>query len=609
MNPEKRDFNLAAKSFLYLSLVANLILVISCFVKIRLHSSLEISTTQPVVNMLFTIAILITGMFIFKVSKIALTLFISLFIARLFVVSSLGGGYGFAFNLGGNMWLVIRDLLPFMIALCFKKDGISGWKAFFMKTSNTESIPETVNNSYSPIENSEITDASSPEINVSSVNEQTSEATTIEEVNKESTSEENNIIENQSSISNSIEDENENSSAISTIDVKDSKEDTTDTPAHKNKLNKRKLIPLVVSLILILGGVTLYTLITTSAPDGFNGFENKFKYYFGMHNNSLAKEYLTKALNANANDLQKIGKDFFDMAILANPSDAEIIDSLTKICFNNAGENENYSYDKVIELCNINLNNNPNHLFSLKYKGAAYGSMDSLDKAYNTAELILLNDPNNHAGILFMCRIAYSRNDNKNLLKWSKKGYDLYSDEATFMYLYSKCLFDNKEYSTAKQLFEKAEKLEPDNWYRSRLIKIGGQPCTFTDISIYNKREDGTILNYPNQRLYDEKTCVISPVITLKALREGEYTFEAILYRTKWGEQKRAGSREFTLSFDAKNKVSRYEIRGWGDDTFKYWQKGGNTIEIWWEGKKIYTKSFNIYSEFHRRYGEPTRMD
>lgn len=610
MNPEKRDFNLAARIFLYLSLVANLILVISSFVKIRLNSSLEISTTQPVVNMLFTIAIIVTGMFIFRVSKIALSLFISLFIARLFIVSSLGGGYGFAFNLGANMWLIIRDLLPFMIALCFRKDGISGWKAFFMKTSNTESIQEIADNSYAPIENLEKADASSPEINFSHVNEQTSEATTIEEVNKENTSVENNIIENQSSMGNSTEDGNENNPTISTIDVENAKEDTTDTHTQKNKLSKRKLIPLFVSLILILGGVTLFALITTSVPDGFNGFENKFKYYFGMHNNTLAKEYLTKALNANANDLQKIGKEFFDMAILANPSDLEIIDSLTKICFNQAAENnKDYSYEKVIELCNINLKNAPDHFLSLSYKCFSYYQIDSLDKAYNTAELILLNDPNNYIGLTLMCDIVYQQNDSKSLIKWSKKGYELYNNDATFMYLYSKCLYDNEEYSSAKQLFEKAEKLDPDNWYRSRLIKIGGLPCTVTEISIYNKREDGTILNYPGQRLYDEQTCVITPVITLKNLRKGEYTFEARLYRTYLGEQKRAASRNFTITFTGDNKTSKYEIRGWGDDTFKYWKRGGNTIEIWWEGKKIYTKSFNIYSEFWRQLGYPTRMD
>lgn len=599
MNPEKRDFNLAAKSFLYLSLVANLILVISCFVKIRLNSSLEISTIQPVVNMLFTIAILITGMFIFRVSKIALTLFISLFIARLFVVSSLGGGYGFAFNLGGNMWLIIRDLLPFMIALCFKKDGISGWKAFFMKISNTESVPETVDNSYSVFENSKKTDTSYPEKNDSVLNEQTSEATTIVEANKENIYMKIDILENQPLTNDSTEDKNESSPAISTINVKDSKENTTDTNIQKNKLNKRKLIPLLVPLILILGGVTLFTLITTSAPDGFNGFENKFKYYFGMHNNTLAKEYLTKALNANANDLQKLGKEFFDMAVLANPSDLEILDSLAKTCYMQAHNNKEYSYDQAVALCDIALSISPDHLYSMKVKGFAYYYLDSIDKAYSVAEQILLNTPNDLTGLILMSYISYDKQDWRNLLKWSKKGYDNYRSESDFCYLYAKSLYENSQEYLAKQFFEEAEDLDPNNWYRDKFIQIGGLPCSIQGVKIVNKRKDGTIVSNSNEMLYTNRCYIIRPSITLKSIREGKFTLMARLYTTDWnGQEKLEGNKYFSVNFKRIGETVNLELNGWGDDTGIFWKEGGCYIEIWWESEKLYTKSFKIHDKF-----------
>lgn len=275
MNPEKRDFNLAARIFLYLSLVANLILVISCFVKIRLHSSLEISITQPVVNMLFTIAILITGMFIFRVSKIALTLFISLFIARLLVVSSLGGGYGFAFNLGGNMWLIIRDLVPFMIALCFRKDGISGWKAFFSKSQDeiTENKPND-------------TTVSAP------INENTQASEVVENVTQNEV-----IIENTSKIE--ANNETTTQEIVSKTDNTKIEDDILSDNKPKKKTNKKIIIPLIIIGFIIISMISYINFKTY--PDYIsefgNHFSDKWKYTFNQPNDSLAIRVYRKAMD------------------------------------------------------------------------------------------------------------------------------------------------------------------------------------------------------------------------------------------------------------------------------------------------------------------------
>lgn len=125
----KRDFNIGAHIFLGLIIIEMVIESLTSYVSIKNQSYFgEVNYGLFLKHLLFNFLILISALYTFAKKPTALKLLIAFFILRAFIcVPSTGALY--SYYVGSNIATLLRDFGPFAIAMCFKKDGISGWKA------------------------------------------------------------------------------------------------------------------------------------------------------------------------------------------------------------------------------------------------------------------------------------------------------------------------------------------------------------------------------------------------------------------------------------------------------------------------------------------------
>ena len=136
-----RDFNQFVKFCLVLSMYAISMQIIMGIVKIAIGFPISIINGTSILGMVFNAAILIAEILTFKKNRIGLIALIVLFIARFFLLVPMGTG-SYSYFLGGNLVLLFRDFGLFAIAMCFKKNGVSGWRS--MLASSKQNIASAV---------------------------------------------------------------------------------------------------------------------------------------------------------------------------------------------------------------------------------------------------------------------------------------------------------------------------------------------------------------------------------------------------------------------------------------------------------------------------------
>ena len=123
MENTKRDFNSAAHFFLGLSMFATVMTIINSFLKIDLFGPSGSLIIEIVIDFLILVAAVLT----FMKKKYGLVALVALFIIRLFATIPSGTNISTASYLGAHTATLIRDIGLFLIAMFFKKNGISGW--------------------------------------------------------------------------------------------------------------------------------------------------------------------------------------------------------------------------------------------------------------------------------------------------------------------------------------------------------------------------------------------------------------------------------------------------------------------------------------------------
>lgn len=129
----KRDFNNVAKIALGLSifLLAKGILaeVAQCSIVGKLGYAEHQS--QHIVQIIFNLLMIGAAFAVFAKKRWGLISFLLLALIRMFVTIPSGTNISHAYYLGRNIVPFLRDIGVFSIAMCFRMNGISGWKAFF----------------------------------------------------------------------------------------------------------------------------------------------------------------------------------------------------------------------------------------------------------------------------------------------------------------------------------------------------------------------------------------------------------------------------------------------------------------------------------------------
>lgn len=132
MKNNKRDFNLAAKVLLGLSIFSLIMGTITSFQNYRISSSLGMGEiyNHYLIEVVFNILMIWAAIMMFAKKKIGLIAFLLLGVLRMFATIPFGTNISTAYYLGRKSVLFFLDVGLLAIALCFRKNGISGWRAF-----------------------------------------------------------------------------------------------------------------------------------------------------------------------------------------------------------------------------------------------------------------------------------------------------------------------------------------------------------------------------------------------------------------------------------------------------------------------------------------------
>lgn len=590
MEKPQRDFNTAAEIFLGLSMFSIGIRTLVTFIYVLIGATGSFMLVEIVFNVFILIAIVLT----FQKKRYGLIALIVLFIARMLATMP-PDGIEYSDQMGRCVGLFMRDLAPFAIAMCFKKKGekVSGWRSMLASNRVKKSNPPT-----SP--------TAPPEV----VSDKIEASPKIEDVPK-------------------IEPPVENVEPKKTKPKKIKKPHTYKRLKSlwrwfsKNKWLKIG-IPAFIGACLIAMAIIV---LAKDYPDNINGFGNKFRYCFSMPNNKLAKTFFEKYQNARDEGLEEMSKEYLATAWEAKPNDLTVLDSLASAYFslgleskNEKGEYDKEFYDKAELICHKMLQIEPSNVKALNRLARIYYNTKQRDKAYKIAEQLYLANPHSGTAIRIMCLKYYDVKDWNNLVQWGKKGYELEQDSTSFWaemtYLYAKGLYETGYFDDAKKYYFEAEKVDSYCWARNRFVKIGGKPCSISSVLIKNETYNGEVINRASSNIYDDNTQYLVPVVRFKVNRNGGFDFDIKLYcngtlqtgkNSPPGYSYRSGIAGWfgpTKSFEI-----TLELGSWGSETPGTWPSGRYRIEIWWEGEKLFTKHFNIYSGYWHNLGYGNRID
>ena len=130
MDTVKRDFNGAAHFFLGLSMFAVIMAIITNAMNISNYKFFGFGNTDTlIIEIVMDVLIVVAGILTFMKKPYGLIALTLLFIIRMFATVNYASSLSIAGQLGGKTALLIRDFGLFAIAMCFKKNGISGWKS------------------------------------------------------------------------------------------------------------------------------------------------------------------------------------------------------------------------------------------------------------------------------------------------------------------------------------------------------------------------------------------------------------------------------------------------------------------------------------------------
>lgn len=648
-----RGFTDFAKFALVLSMYVISVQIIMAIVKIAMGFPINVSKGTSIEGMIFNALILIAEIFTLKKNKVGLVALIVLFIARMLLLVPMGTG-SYSYFLGGNLVYLFRDFGLFAIAMCFKKNGVSGWKS--MLSSEIQNIHNTTD---FPNKDSVVTQNTTPD-GTKEIKDGVQEEEELWQNTKE---------DNGAEVS-------KESSPIITVPIIEYKKETSTEKTRKANSFKRRIKGsivgcIILSFILIGGCIWLILSINSKSYSNYiTRLDDKFKCYFSIPNNRLAKELMEKYQKAESAGLTELCKDYTCSALNLNPNKTDILKSIANAfcaCAENSDDSDDFAvvyyvdevehlilrenceqfekdnsiarvqmftdgdyyhipiekkkeflekfpkgvyyisekswnYHKAIQVLNRVLNKTPSDIESLRTLTLSYLWTNELQRAYRTAEQLLYNDPNDDVGLNLMCIKYYNLKEWNNLLKWGEKCRNIDTDSQSWaecIYLYAKALYETGNKFDAMKYYAEAEKKDPFHWLHAELESLGGIPCAISSLSVGNEGKDGIVINKPGETIYEGNTCYLCPFIRVNSQRKGIFNLDVKLYQNG-SLNRNSTTSPIGYTYSRKVRISgtegqTIEVGGWGSDNPGNWDRGNYRFEIWWKGNKLYSQSFKIY--------------
>ena len=610
-NYQERDFNLVAKILLGLSMITTGMTIFSSMLKFGYIEYANVTVASLIIEIVLDVLILIAGFAVFLKHRWGLIALTALFVIRMFATIPLDSTM-YSYQLGGNMVHFFRDFGLFAIAMCFKKNGVSGWRA--MLSSKIKDIISTTEDS-----NIESVIKQDCIENTSDDTKETSDRIQEEEVLTQNTTRNDEV--------DAIE---EQSPVITNPTVENKKEIDfvgTKNANYPKRRIKRGIVALIILSLIFIGGSIGFIIYVNSQeyPKGIEGFSNKFKYSFSIPNNELSKSYFDKYQKASDAGLNDLSVEFLEMAWNATPNDITILNNIGDAFFSlrHSVSNEDLRkeyYNEAEKAFLKILKVEPENKNATTQLTKIYYNTEKYDKAKRYAEQILFENPEDGFALNVLCRIAYKDEDWDNLRQWGEKGYNIECNEEhriDCVYLYAKALYEKGYEINAMIFYTEAEKEDPSNLYHLEFQKIGGIPCKVTSLTVENRYYSGKTIDKAGETIHEDNTCFLGPVLTIETSRKGNFKFDVKLYEYKkeryydyerhdyynrysWelSHNSAISPSGYTYSSDVElygEEQKSIKLGSWGSETPGTWKKGKYRFEIWWEGEMLYSKIFNIY--------------
>ena len=477
MEDQQRDFNTVAKVLLGLSLFSTVISILNSISRISIDSYMGMSNMMAIKEIIIDVLIICAGILTYMKKRYGLIAFTFLFIIRIFATIPTNTDIAYSYLLGSKLAPFIKDFIPFGIAMCFKKDGISGWKSMLGSYDVISNIS---------VEAEGLSDEPST---TTSCNEQTDRDQNSADIHedgfasiKKSDEVTSPILSRESESSDLYEFvENVESKQDSSIKVSSS-EDTIPNGAvvieRRNivsTLSWKKILAILLPSVVVIGCGVFAIIINNQ--DGYmdtsTTFTDKVKEYFYLPNNSKVEELLEKAQNAYDKGLYLVASDAVNHAFLYFPSDQELIKRLSSLSYNiyTKADDAKDCLDHTIELARDLHKIAPNDVQNMELLSKALLADGNYEESSQIAQEILLLEESSVAFAV----LEYNSLDKQNwndLLNWSIKGIAIDSSFYIHHYMMAKALKEVGRINEAYEEFVVASQISTDFYLYDELVEL-----------------------------------------------------------------------------------------------------------------------------------------
>lgn len=629
---EKRDFNFAAKIVLGVSILFLILGIINNLMNYTAYSKFGngISHGHLLIEALLNFFLIVAAILIYGKKSYGLFAFILLAIIRVFVTIPSGTDVSYSYYLGGKTLLFLRDCGLFLICLCFRKNGISGWHSFFASDKFIEATYKRnmVNGQSEKKEDVVICPSDdSPDLQVNHLAERDNSQTDNRLTNASwkkivaigapillvlliiimaqscphgaSTSVNNEM-------ANSLLDSLFECRPLSLLVVRGNNVDMVngeDVFANRNDYRNCNIYKsgdvikskedvkedgLYINTVIYNREIK-YSLLTGS---------DLIKYYdliesdFSFNRNSLAIPFDIAA----AADKEQVLMD----RINNTPIDSIELIHLLRTYYQAIG-----NQTRLMDLFENNYKYNKNNLpFLYEYADVLINCDGSLDEAEKVAKIILKQNKNNPDALALMANVCRGRKEWEGAADFARRAIDYGSEKPDPYFLMAESMDKAGNKQEARRFYNIGCGKDGYSKYKDELVGLGGCPFDINYIEFAFVDYDGNIITNCGDRLYSSDSQFIAPYANVTFRRSvSDNDNDVLQCKLYEGDVLSSGNDSPEgYTYEWKNNVMGdsgmkldIKIGSWGSPRQGNWSSGDYRFEIYYKDVLIGEETFHIY--------------
>lgn len=239
--------------------------------------------------------------------------------------------------------------------------------------------------------------------------------------------------------------------------------------------------------------------------------------------------------------------------------------------------------------------NNPELLGLLSY--IQFKNNNIKEAEISARNAIKRNSTETNAATTLSMIYAY-KSDWMQTVKWSKLAIDYGSELIEAYYMYSAGSYNVGDKKVAKDYYNKAHNLDPENYYAEKYEECGGCPLECIKLEHGFTKEDGEIITDYGQKLLSSKSRYLATRMQANSYRTGRYSFDIKVYENG---KLSTGDTRVEDGYSYNTTVNIHEIGkctlklgGWGSNTPGTWGPGRYRVEVWYKGELVDDNIFRI---------------